>query len=260
MVERRPAPDPAPRPLEPHERLLVDARLGVHELADGMEARTRDGVDRLEALVQDPGGDPDERSAQPRAAGRADREREAFCVDGDARRHHALHPRARLERDAVQVDLAQHAVQVQVVAGQEVARAEPEARRQHARAAVAVDDSQVRRVPVDPVVVDRREQRQHAVGVVEVREASAAGPASPRPRRDRRACGTRVPAYETVTGSSQAGSYDSRSSRASAMPVDVQQRVCDRARGTTLAGPSAARISIAPARPGWASTSPLSSR
>ena len=89
-----------------------------------MEARARDGVDRLETLVEDPGGDADERGAQPGAAGRADREREAVAVDRDARRHHALHPRAWLERDAVQVDLAEHAVQVQVVAGQEVAGAE----------------------------------------------------------------------------------------------------------------------------------------
>ena len=39
---------------------------------------------------------------------------------------------------ADEVDLAEHAVQVQVEAGEEVARAEAEARRQHADAAVGV--------------------------------------------------------------------------------------------------------------------------
>ena len=71
--------------------------------------------------------------------------------------------RRRHERLPDEVGLAEHAVQVQVEAGQQVARAKAEARREHARVAVRVDDGEVRRVPVghEPGV-ERREQRRRA--------------------------------------------------------------------------------------------------
>ena len=84
------------------------------------------------------GGDGDERACaaacRPRRRSRARaRRRRATSVGAIM----LCHPRARLERAAEQVDLAEHAVQMQVEARQPVAGAEAEARRQHARVAVA---------------------------------------------------------------------------------------------------------------------------
>ncbi len=90
----------------------------------------------LELFVQDSGGDADERGPEPRPAGRADGQSDPLGADGQARRHHALHPLAGPERRSVQVDLSEHAVQVQVEAGDEVAGPESEARREDARISV----------------------------------------------------------------------------------------------------------------------------
>ena len=103
-----------------------------------------------------------------------------------------------------EIHLAEHAVQVQVEPGQPVARAEPEARRQHARVALGVDDRDVRGMSVDRrPALERIEQRVGAAGRIEPRERlrtpgeagarqhAAAGevarrPAPTRPRRTRR--------------------------------------------------------------------------
>jgi hypothetical protein len=114
MVTLRPAAHGASRRLERLEASLVDARLGVHDPADGVDATAIDGGLRLESLVEDPGGHRDESAAQPRAACGAEREHEPCVVEHDGRRHHARHALARLERAEEQVDLAEHAVQVQV--------------------------------------------------------------------------------------------------------------------------------------------------
>ena len=71
------------------------------------------------------------------------------------------------ERRPVQVDLSEHAVQVQVEAGEEVARPEPEARREDAGVSVGVRRDEVRRVPVDGRTVEGGEQRVHALRLVE---------------------------------------------------------------------------------------------
>ena len=133
-----------------------------------MEARPPDGRDRVEPFVEDPGRDADERRSQPRSARGADRQRDALVVESEARRHHALHPLAGLERLEDEVDLAEHAVQLQVEAGQEVARAEPEARRQDARVPVGVGGDEIRRVALGARPVERGEQRVHARGGVEL--------------------------------------------------------------------------------------------
>ncbi len=118
-----------------------------------------------ESLVEDSGRDAHERGAKPGPAGRADREQEAVSIERDARRHHALHPVTGLHRPVQQVDLAEHAVQVEVEAGELVAGAEAEARRQHACVAVPVDGDEVRRVRLGPGrVIERREQVEHALG------------------------------------------------------------------------------------------------
>ena len=57
MVQLRPAADRAARRLEPLERRLVHARLGVDDVAGRMDARAVDRLLRREALVEDPGGD-----------------------------------------------------------------------------------------------------------------------------------------------------------------------------------------------------------
>ena len=64
----------------------------------------------------------------------------------ERRRHHRAHPLAGDEVADDEVDLAEHAVQVQVEPGEEVAAAEAEARRERARVPVVVDDADVRRV------------------------------------------------------------------------------------------------------------------
>ena len=67
----------------------------------------------------------------------------------------------------MQVDLAEHAVQVQVEAGEEVAGPEPEARREDAHVSVGVRRDEVRRVPVDGRALESGEQRRHALLLVE---------------------------------------------------------------------------------------------
>ena len=111
--------------------------------------------------------------AEARPACRAERELEPVVVEDDGGRHHARHPLTGPERLADEVGLAEHAVQVQVEPGQEVAGAETEARRQHACGSVAVDHREVRRVTCPGrVVVEGREQRDVAAGRVEPVQAS----------------------------------------------------------------------------------------
>ena len=118
-----------------------------------MEARPVDRVLRLEPFVQDARDHLQKRAAQARPAGGPCCECDSSAVEGQARRHHARHPLAGLERPGKQVGLAEHAVQMQVEAGHEVARAETEARRQDAGVAVRVEGGDVRRAVLrrDPV-------------------------------------------------------------------------------------------------------------
>ena len=132
-----------------------------------MKPGPRDRIDRLELFVQDPCGDADERGPEPRSTCRADCQGDPLAAEGQARRHHALHSLTRLERRPVQVDLSEHAVQVQVEAGDEVAGPESEARREDAGVAVGVRRDEVRRVPVDGTATEGGEQRMHALLLVE---------------------------------------------------------------------------------------------
>ena len=112
-------------------------------------------------------------------------------VERKQRRHHALHPRSPgSSAPRKQVGLAEHAVQVQIEAREEVARAETEARRDDARVAVAVDDRDVRRV------------------AVHVRRRSRTRRRAPAPARSRRALADGVDA-----GPSRACPTDRRASR-----------------------------------------------
>ena len=86
-----------------------------------MEARPVDRVLHVEPPVQDAREHADERRAQPRPTGRAERELEALAVEGERGGHHALHPCSRHERAADEVCLTEHAVQVQVEARHPVA-------------------------------------------------------------------------------------------------------------------------------------------
>ena len=76
-------------------------------------------------------------------------------VERQRGRHHALHPRAGLEVPDEQVALAHHAVQVQVEAGQEVARAEAQARGEDDGVPLRVDRDEVGRVRLRLVDVRR---------------------------------------------------------------------------------------------------------
>ena len=129
-----------------------------------MEARPLDRLLRVDAFVEDPGRGEEQRRPQAGASRGADRQLEAAGIDEEARGHHALHPRARLQRAVQQVGLAEHAVQVQVEAGEEVARAEAEARRQDAHASLSVRRDEVRRVSAvrrPRRVAQRVQDREH---------------------------------------------------------------------------------------------------
>ena len=101
-----------------------------------------------------------------------------MTIECDARRHHAFHPVTRLGRTDEEVDFAEHAVEMEVEAGQPIARAETEARRQDAGVPIGVDGDEVRRVRVRPTrVPERGEQEQDALG--------RSGPAQIRQTRER---------------------------------------------------------------------------
>ena len=93
----------------------------MDERLDGVQARPAHRLLGREALVEDPGDRLEQRASEPRPAGGAGRELEAGAVEDDHRRHHARHPLAGNERSLQQVGLAEHAVQVQIETGQEVA-------------------------------------------------------------------------------------------------------------------------------------------
>src|SRR6266545_1887561 len=118
--------DGAPAPhlilgLERGERLLFEAGLRVHELAGRVQPGTIDGVLGFEPLVEDAGQGLDKRRSQARSSGCAGGQQRAVLGKDDRGSHHALHPFPRLERVHDQIDLAEHAVQVDVEARQEVA-------------------------------------------------------------------------------------------------------------------------------------------
>ena len=121
-----------------------------------MQPWTVDGVLRLEPLVEDPGDDQEQRAPQSRAAGGAGREHDPVPVECQRRRHHARHPVSWLEALGEEIGLAEHAVQVQVEPGQEVARTEPEARREDARVPLVVDHGDVRRAVLRRKLVQQR--------------------------------------------------------------------------------------------------------
>ena len=172
VMLRRPAPDRPTRRLEPRERVLVDPGLRVDELPrpDGS------AVSPTASVAPSPSSSTD--AATPTSAVRsrvppAEPIASASPSSSKARLGAIMLSilARRNERHVVEVDLAEHAVQVQVVAREEVARAEAEARRQDAGVAVGVDDGQVRRVPVRRRrPLERGEQREHALGLGEPRE------------------------------------------------------------------------------------------
>src|SRR5579864_9029139 len=86
VVQRGPAPDGEARSLQACDRVLVDARLDVDDAVRQVRTWAVDRLLRVEPLVEDAGRDADERGAEARATGRADREREAVAVECEARR------------------------------------------------------------------------------------------------------------------------------------------------------------------------------
>jgi DNA-binding transcriptional LysR family regulator len=112
----------------------------------------------------------DERCTKPRAPGGSDRELEPILVEHQRGSHHARHPGPGPHGLSDEIDLAEHAVQLQVEAGEKIPGPEPEARGQHARAAVAIDSDEVRRVAVERGAVERREERVHPRARVEPAE------------------------------------------------------------------------------------------
>ena len=207
-----------------------------------------------ETVTQDPVEHADERRAQPSAARGADRELEAVAVEHERGGHHAVHALARHERARDQIGLAEHAVQVQVEAGQPVARAEPEARRQDAGVPGVVDHGEVRRVAAGAgELVEGREERVRAA--VAARSAASIGcTAEPSRVTTRRpangpACGgtpDRLVAGEIVRDdrpvrarpSARAGSPRSSRDRRTGRP----RRAPARARGRAPAGAARHRL------------------
>ena len=134
VVQRRPAPDAAGPSPRARRAPLVDARLGVDDVAGrgGSAAARRPRPDRAPRR----GSRPRRRRARSAAACRPpsrSRARGRPPSNASVGAIMLCHPLARPERLADEVDLAEHAVQLQVEAGEEVARAEAEARREHAR-------------------------------------------------------------------------------------------------------------------------------
>jgi hypothetical protein len=113
-------PDREPASLEFVQRSFVHAGLGVDDVGSGVEAWTFHGSFRRQTFVEDSADDSQERSPESRSSGRPRRERQTVDVERQQRRHHALHPRSRLEPAAQQVGFAQHAVEVKVEARNEV--------------------------------------------------------------------------------------------------------------------------------------------
>src|SRR6185503_6942494 len=140
------APDVVAGFLERGQSLVREARLDPDDLPGRVEARTVDRLLRIEAFVEDSAQHLHERGAEARSSGRPGRNRKAVVVEDQGGGHHALHACARLERPHLQVDLAEHAVQVHVEAGQEVAGAQAEAGREDTGVPLRVDRDEVRRV------------------------------------------------------------------------------------------------------------------
>ena len=138
VVRRGPAADGTSPALQLRERVLVDARLRVDGLQRGVEAGPFDGDLRRRRPRR---GCPRSTSASaarrrvPPAEPIASERPSASNASVGAIMLPSARPGTRAPRE--QVDLAEHAVQVQVEPGQVVARAETEAGREDARVAVA---------------------------------------------------------------------------------------------------------------------------
>ena len=136
VVARRPAPDRAARAARASSSAASSTPgSALHDLAGRVDARPVDRVLRLQALVEDPGGArrraPSAGACRPRRRSRATRPSPSSASVGAI-----MLPSARPASSGAdeEVGLAEHAVQMQVEAGQEVARAEAEAGREHAGA------------------------------------------------------------------------------------------------------------------------------
>src|SRR4029079_7776856 len=114
VVDGAEAPDVVARFLERGKGLLVEPRLDSNDLGRGMQAWPVDGFLRSQALVQDSAQHLDERRAKARPTRGTGRDCEAVAVADECGGHHVLHPRAGLERAHLEVDFAEHAVQVHV--------------------------------------------------------------------------------------------------------------------------------------------------
>src|SRR4051794_40840748 len=109
----------------------------------------RDRLLDRQPLVEHAREHADERRADTGAARGAAGEHELpGSVEGEQRGGHALHALARDERLADEVGLTEHAVELDVEAGQPVARAEPERRGQYADVSRRAGPDDVRGVAV----------------------------------------------------------------------------------------------------------------
>ena len=136
-----------------------------------MQPWPRHRLARRKPLVQYPCRRLDQRTAKTRPAGRSDRQLQGVLAEDDGRRHHAAHPLPRLQRSAEEVGLAEHAVQVQVEPGHEVAGAETEAGGQDASVPLTVDGGDVGRV-TGAVGLFAIEALREAQGALLLREAT----------------------------------------------------------------------------------------
>ena len=166
VVRRRPAPHRrGPPPRARSSAASSTPGSACTTLAGGVEARPVDRLLRLEALVEDPGeharrapcAAASRRRPRPRATRPSPSSASVGAIMLSIRSPGASGPRE-------EVGLAEHAVQVQVEPGQEVARAEAEARREHARRALARRrrrGSSCGRRAARPV--ERVDEREHAL-------------------------------------------------------------------------------------------------
>ena len=230
VVAVRPAAHRQPAPLELRERVLVDARLGVDDVAGAVDARPVDRRLRLEPLVEDRRRDADERGAQPRPARRADREHEARR--SSSARLGAIMLCIRVPGSSAPTSRSTSPSMLFRCRSSPGSQSpEPRPRlvvRTHALP-VGVDGDEVRRVRLRPAVgVERVEERERASRLAEPRSREARASAGAMP--DRPAAGQEARArVGDLDRLGPAASYASRSARVTTPPRSCDQCESDSA-------------------------------
>ena len=171
VVEPLPPPHGPALRLELGERRFVDARLGVDHVGRGVNARARDDLVGLQALVEDPREHGRERRTQPGRPRGADRERQAFSVECQCRSHPALEVVAGLWLPERDVRLPEEVVELHVQLGDPYPCPDAEAVGEDARPPVPVHGDHVGRVLRSGLgALESRDEGEYTIRLRESRE------------------------------------------------------------------------------------------